>query len=106
METSVEYNAVKKEFEEEIYIMRVDVFRSMSGNNPASVYDPKKDKHYKRSDAIEKMAKAMYAEVWKSKTPLIRVQNWEFGITKQIKKKYIKQAEAALDALLEKECTK
>ena len=54
-----------------------------------------------RSEAIEKMAKATYAQVWKSKFPMVRVQNWKVGVTEQIKKKYRKQAEAALNALLE-----
>ena len=53
-----------------------------------------------RAEAIERMAKAMYAEVWKSKTPMVRVQNWEIGVNEQNKNKYRKQAQAALDALL------
>lgn len=53
-----------------------------------------------RSEAIEKMAKALYAHTWKSKTPMVRVQNWEIGVTDQNKKKYLGLAEAALNALL------
>ncbi len=55
-----------------------------------------------RQEAIEKMAKALYAHTWKSRTPMVRVQNWEIGVTDQNKKKYLGLAEAALNALLEK----
>lgn len=54
-----------------------------------------------RARVIEKMAKALYTHTWKSKTPMVRVQNWEIGVTEQNKKKYLGLAEAALDALLE-----
>jgi hypothetical protein len=54
-----------------------------------------------RQEAIERMAKALYAHTWKSKTPMVRVQNWEIGVTDQNKKKYLGLAEAALNALLE-----
>lgn len=53
-----------------------------------------------RTEAIEKMAKALYAHTWKSRTPMVRVQNWEIGVTDQNKKKYLGLAEAALNALL------
>lgn len=53
-----------------------------------------------RQEAIERMGKALYAHTWKSKTPMVRVQNWEIGVTDQNKKKYLGLAEAALNALL------
>ena len=57
--------------------------------------------HISRAESIEKMAKALYAHTWKSRTPMVRVQNWEIGVTDQNKKRYLGLAEAALNALLE-----
>ena len=56
---------------------------------------------FTRQEAINRMAKALYAHTWKSKTPMVRVQNLEIGVTDQNKKKYLGLAEAALNALLE-----
>ncbi|MBP3514025.1 MAG: hypothetical protein J6J74_06060 [Elusimicrobiaceae bacterium] len=53
-----------------------------------------------RAEAVERMAKAMYVDNWKRRTPLVRVTNWEKGFADNMKKKYILAAEAALDALL------
>lgn len=55
---------------------------------------------YNRAEAVERMAKAMYVDNWKRRTPLVRVTNWEKGFADNMKKKYILAAEAALDALL------
>ena len=55
-----------------------------------------------RSEAVERMAKAIYVDAWKRRTPLIRVTNWEYGFADNMKKKYRLAAEAALDALVGK----
>jgi len=64
---------------------------------------PHKANIFTRAEAIKKMAKSLYTHTWKSKTPMVRVQNWEIGVTDQNKKKYLGLAEAALNALLEGE---
>ena len=55
-----------------------------------------------RAEAVERMAKAIYVDAWKRRTPLIRVTNWEYGFADNMKKKYRLAAEAALDALVGK----
>ena len=92
MEEPVEYNAGKKE--ERILITTRHTNKELNMTF-TSMY-----KEFTRQEAIEKMSKAMYAEIWKSKNPLIRVQNWKVGVNEQTKNKYRKQAEASLDALL------
>ena len=59
-----------------------------------------------RSEAVERIAKAIYVDTWKRRTPLIRVTNWEYGFADNMKKKYRLAAEAALDALVEAKAPK
>lgn len=59
------------------------------------------DKGISKEKIIDKMAKAMYERNWKNRTPLIRINNWEYGLSDRNKRKYLQFAEVAFNVLVD-----